>query len=237
MTECGMSPARFLSDSPEHTLFARIQATVANTPASTIGTRARIFAALAVASTLAAAVTLTASRIVYHRYAPGLGVPASSGSYLTIVLLLLVANMVAATLIATWRGLRGFGSGVMSLYVVSALVAPIYAALVIVSPAHADEAAAAGVAISPWGVRCAVISAIIGLVVLASFTLALRGSVPVASRLRGAAIGAAAGAWAGLGVFVFCPSDEFQHLLLGHVLPIVAFTLLGTVAIPRALRL
>jgi hypothetical protein len=76
----------------------------------------------------------------------------------------------------------------------------------------------------------------VGLLVLISFTAALRRPAPVASRLRGAALGAAAGAWAGLSVFIFCPATEHRHLLVGHVLPIAAFTLLGLAAIPRALR-
>jgi hypothetical protein len=73
--------------------------------------------------------------------------------------------------------------------------------------------------------------------VFATFTLALRHSVPVRSGLRGAAIGAAAGAWAGLSVFIFCPSDDLRHLFIAHILPIVAFTVLGMTVIPRALPL
>ena len=72
------------------------------------------------------------------------------------------------------------------------------------------------------------------LLVLVSFTAALRRSAPVASRLRGAALGAAAGAWAGLGVFLFCPATDHRHLLVGHVLPIAIFTLLGLAAVPRS---
>jgi hypothetical protein len=90
--------------------------------------------------------------------------------------------------------------------------------------------------LSPWGTRCLTVSAAVGLLVLLTFTAALRRSAPVASRLRGAAVGAAAGAWAGLSVFVFCPAIEYRHLLVGHVLPIAAITLVGLVAIPRALR-
>ena len=102
---------------------------------------------------------------------------------------------------------------------------------------HTDEAALADVAISHWGLRCLVISAIVSLLVLTTFTVALRRSIPTANGLRGAAIGAAAGAWAGLSVFVFCPSGDLLHLLVGHILPIVAFTLLGIVSIPRILRI
>jgi hypothetical protein len=101
---------------------------------------------------------------------------------------------------------------------------------------HAHDPGVLPVEISPWGLRCLVIATIVGMLVLASFGAALRRAVPVASRLRGAALGAAAGAWTGLAVFIFCPSDDFQHILVGHVLPIVAFTLLGAVASPRVLR-
>jgi hypothetical protein len=117
------------------------------------------------------------------------------------------------------------------------LVTPIYAALTLTSPlAPGEDATASFAALSPWGLRCLAIAATVGLLVLASFSAALRRSAPVASVLRGAALGSAAGAWAGLSVFVFCPASELGHLLVGHVLPIAAFTLLGLAAVPRALR-
>ena len=72
--------------------------------------------------------------------------------------------------------------------------------------------------------------------VLAIFAVTLRRAVAVASGLRGAALGAAAGAWGGLAVFAFCPSGELQHLLVGHVLPVALFTLLGGIGLARALR-
>ena len=194
--------------------------------------------ALAVAASLTAAAIGIASQIVYRRYAPpGLEVHVSSTAYLFIVLLLLVAQTCVATVVATWRGLRGFGSGVMSLYLVGSLVAPIYAALVMVNPVHTNDPAPLGVTLSQWGYRCLTLSTIVGLLVLASFAAALRRSVPVASGARAAAIGAAAGAWAGLSVFIFCPSGDLQHMFFGHVLPIVAFTLLGIITLPRILRL
>jgi len=115
-------------------------------------------------------------------------------------------------------------------------VAPTYAALVLLEPVHAGEPVLVPVPISPWGFRCAVVATTIATLVLAIFAAALRHSVPVASRLRGAALGAAAGAWAGLGLFVFCADSRLPHLLIGHVLPIVAFTLLGLFGLPRLLR-
>jgi hypothetical protein len=157
-------------------------------------------------------------------------------SQLLIVLLLLVGLTLAATLIAVGRGERGLGSGVVSLFLVTLFVTPIYAALTLGSALAAGEAATSLAGPSRWGPRCLSIAAAVGLVVLISLTAALRRSAPVASRLRGAALGAAAGAWAGLSVFIYCPATEYHHLLVGHVLPIAALTLLGLAAIPRALR-
>jgi hypothetical protein len=218
-------------------LSARIRTAIASTPASTIGTRTRVLAALAAASVWCAAVVVFASRVVYHRYAPGLVVSAAAAPYKVVVVLLLVTLTAVATLVAISRGRRGLGSGAMWLVLTSALVAPIYAALVIAGPAHAHDQASIAVTVYPWAPRCVALSAAAGLLVLGAFTLALRHSVPAGARLRGAAVGAAAGAWAGLGVFVFCPSDDLQHLLVGHVLPIVALTILGMTVVPRALRL
>ena len=125
----------------------------------------------------------------------------------------------------------------VALSLVAALVTPVYAVLTLADPLEVSRAAAASLAnLSPWGLRCLTVSAAVGLLVLLTFTAALRRSAPVASRLRGAAVGAAAGAWAGLSVFVFCPAVELRHLLVGHVLPIAVFTLVGLMAIPRALR-
>jgi hypothetical protein len=153
------------------------------------------------------------------------------------VLLLIVGLTLSATLIAVGRGERGLGSGVMSLFLVALLVTPIYAVLTLVHPLEASGATAASLAeLSPWGLRCLAIAVTVGLLVLVSFAAALRRSAPVASRLRGAALGAAAGAWAGLSVFIFCPATDHRHLLVGHVLPIVMFTLVGLAAVPRALR-
>ena len=221
---------------PPEALYRRIRAAVATTPASTISTRTRLVVALAAVPLLAAAVLLAASEIVYQRQAVGLEVGMQSRSQLLVVLSLLVGLTLVSTLVAVWRGRSGLGSGVVALAMVAGLVTPIYALLVLESPVHAHDPGLQLVEISPWGLRCLVIATIVGPFVLVTFTAALRRAVPVASRLRGAALGVAAGAWAGLTVFMFCPSSDFQHLLIGHVLPIAAFTLLGSIVAPRLLR-
>jgi hypothetical protein len=240
MTKSGIPSARFAFDEqPPDPLSALIRADVRNTAAPKAGARRRIAIGVSLAAIMAGAVVTLASQLIYHRYAGGLEVAVTSAPHLLQVLLVLVALTLVATVTAIWRGRSGLGSGAISLYLASALVAPIYAALVLVSPVHThiDEAALADVAISRWGLRCLVISAIVGLLVLTTFTVALRRSIPTANGLRGAAIGAAAGAWAGLSVFIFCPSGDLLHILIGHILPIVAFSLLGIVSIPRILRI
>ena len=237
MTDRGM-PSRFASEvAPPEELFLRVRSAVAATPAAKTTTRLRIVVAAAVVPVLTAAVLLGASHIVYHRPALRIhdGTPVTV--HLVVVLLLIVGLTLSATLVALGRGQRGLGSGAVALFLVAILVTPIYAVLTLVDPVEMSRTLDASLApLSPWGPRCLSISIAVGLLVLFSFTAALRRSAPAASRLRGAAVGAAAGAWAGLGVFVFCPAVEVHHLLVGHVLPIAVFTLIGLVGIPRALR-
>lgn len=230
---------RTLSDSAlarSEALFDRIHASVRATPASTVRTHAKLAVALAAAVVLTAAVLLVASEVVYGRQAVGLQVAAQSSGHLLTVLFMLGALTLVATSVALSRGGNGLGAGAAPLGLVASLVAPVYAWLVLESPVHAHDAVAPAVEISPWGLRCLVIGGIVGVFVLAAFGAALRRAVPSASLLRAAALGATAGAWAGLTVFLFCPSSELRHLLVGHVLPVVAFTLLGAALLPRVLR-
>lgn len=238
MKHSGIPCGRFVSEvRPPDALYARIRASIDSTRAPSFDQRLRIALALGIAAVLAAVVVLLASQSVNRAFASGLTLAVPSERYLVKVLLLLVALAFVATLIALRRGPRGLGSGAAALFSASALVAPLYAMLVLVNPVHTDALHPLDIPISPWGLRCLVISGIVGVLVLASFTAALRRSIPTAGGLRGAAVGTAAGAWAGLSVFVFCPSGDLPHMVIGHVLPIAAFTLLGVVALPRLLRI
>ena len=224
------------SEGPPDALYGRIRASIETTPASRMSTRTRVVLAMAAAPLVAVTVLLIASQVVYQRYAVGLEVGAQSTSQLGWVLFLLVGLTLGSTLVALWRSRSGLGSRVLPLALVAGLVGPIYALLVLENPVHAHDPGVVSVEISPWGVRCVLIATIVGMFVLASFAAALRRAVPAASRLRGAALGAATGAWTGLTVFLFCPSSDYQHLLVGHVRPIVAFTILGGTRGPRPLR-
>jgi len=79
---------------------------------------------------------------------------------------------------------------------------------------------------------------------LVAFAVVRRGSDPVAPRLTGAAIGAASGAWGALAIELHCGHASPAHIVLGHLLPVVALTLVGilvgdavvAVRVPRAPR-
>ena len=220
-------------------LYARVRSAVESTRAPTTRTRTRIIAAFAIVPALTTLIVLIASEWVYGKPAAGLAIDVASPGAVAIVLALLAGLALAATLFALSQGRGGLGIAATWLVSIAALVAPAYAALTVLQPLHsgaADNVALTGVLISPWGLRCIFIATVVSASTMAIFAVALRRAVAVATGLRGAALGAAAGAWGGLAVFVFCPSGELQHLLVGHVLPIVLFTALGGVALTKVLR-
>jgi hypothetical protein len=224
---------------PSERLYARVRNAVETTPAATTRTRTRIFIALAIVPLLTTSVVLTASEWVYGQPAAGLGIDVASPGAAVTILALLAGLALAATLSALSQGRGGLGIAATWLVSIAALVVPVYAALTVLRPLHsgaADDVAFTGVAISPWGWRCIFICTVVSASTLAIFAVTLRRAVAAARGVRGAALGAAAGAWGGLAVFAFCPSGQLQHLLVGHVLPIALFTVLGSVALTRALR-
>jgi len=195
-----------------------------------------VIAAVVAVVALTALVTSGASELVYGRLAPGLVVAPAEELRLVGTSLLLGVLTLGATLAALWRGHRGFGAGVTTLALTGLIVAAVYSALTLLRPLHLKDAQVANLTISPWGARCALIASIVGVGVIACFAAALRRAAPVATGVRGVAVGVAAGMWAGVAVFVFCPSGASQHLLVGHVLPLVALSGIGVVLVPRWLR-
>jgi len=230
-------PPRFASGlTPPERFHSQVRAALEREPAAATSMPVRLLLAAITAAVLTTACVLIASQIVYERPAVGLFGETRSTAYLSTVLILLLGLTFAATFVAMIRGRHGFGSNAVTLTQVSPLATPLYATLVLLSPVHAHDPIPPSVVISPWGIRCFALASITGILVLASFTVALRRSVPVGSKLRGATVGAAAGTWAGLSVFAFCPSGDPWHILLGHVLPLLVLSLSGVVAIPRMLR-
>ncbi|WP_437877048.1 NrsF family protein [Sorangium sp. So ce513] len=231
-------PPRFAATSaPPAALYANIRAAIDRTPASTVPVRARLIGAVAAIPGVITAVLVGTDRILDQsplRDDLGAGSPAR----LVVVLSSLLVFTLLTTLVALRRGRHGLGSGERQLNVAAGLVVPVYALSTLVLPLRSNDPAmlSAAAALHPWGLPCFVVAALVGLLVLVAFASALRWSVPVASGPRGAALGAAAGAWAGLSVFIHCPAFEPTHLVVGHLLPIVAFTALGVIAVPHVLR-
>jgi hypothetical protein len=77
------------------------------------------------------------------------------------------------------------------------------------------------------GFRCLWLSLVSVLAPLACYLLARRGTVLEYAPLRGAAAGAALGAAVWVLVDLNCPVAYAPHLLLGHVLPLLASTVVG----------
>lgn len=193
-------------------------------------------AALAIAGALTILIVALASELVYDRQTVGLRVGLDSTTRIIAASTQTLLLASAATLAALWRGRHGFGAPALALAMMAMLVAPLYALFAWMDPVHTANSGIGEILISPWGARCLMIAGLVGTIVLSAFTLALHRAVPVATRSRAAAIGACAGAWAGLAVFAFCPSGDQQHVFLGHVLPIAGLTALGALLLPRWLR-
>jgi hypothetical protein len=223
------------SQVPEH-LFSGLRARLAREPPAGLRAPGRRQAALIAGALLIAALVLVASMLVYQRPAVGLTFGIRSAPALLAVLCALIGLAGASTAVALHRGRSGLGASLGSLVAVAVLAAPVYAALTLADPVHIAGLRPAWVDISPWGFRCFCIACAVGAIVLVSFAIVLRRAAPAASGWRAAAVGAAAGAWAGLAVFVFCPSGDRQHLLVGHVLPVVALVAAGAIMLARRLR-
>jgi len=150
----------------------------------------------------------------------------------------LLVLSVAVTMLAVRSGRRGLGSSARVLLVAAGAAAPLYAAATLYDPVQStDPAACAAVArLSPTGMPCAAVAITVGALTLAAMVLALRRAVPVAPRLRGAALGASAGLWAGFSLVMHCPAHDWLHLVVGHVLPVAAFALIGALGVERLIR-
>ncbi len=114
---------------------------------------------------------------------------------------------------------------------------PALAVLAALAPTLALSISAVGMALYPdtWSgvlapqhhAMCMMFGLAMGAAPLAAMMFHLRGLDPVSPRARGAALGATAGAWAGAGAMLLCPHHTLAHVLLGHVLPVALFALLG----------
>lgn len=221
---------------PPDELSRHIRAAVQAQKASTLRSNVRAAAAIIIAGLTTAAVVGAASAFVYGRQAAGLLAGWESPSAMAFIAMALLVLLLASTFMALWRGRSGLGASTALLTAAGVAIAPLYALLTLNNPARDIVETVNSVRISTYGVRCLVIASIVGVIVLGCLASAMRAAAPAGTRIRSMALGSAAGAWAGLALFVFCPSGEPLHLIVGHVLPVAALTALGAVALPPLLR-
>jgi hypothetical protein len=87
------------------------------------------------------------------------------------------------------------------------------------------------------GWRCLALTLAMGGALLGAIAYVRRGTMPVLPALHGAAAGAAAGACAGVLVDAWCPLTDASHVLVGHVGPMIALSLVGAIAGKKILDL
>jgi len=96
--------------------------------------------------------------------------------------------------------------------------------------AFVGEPAAPG-ATSLAGLRCAASIAMFGLVPWLALVAAVARGVPLDARGAGAYVGAAAFLVGAAAVRLACPVDDGHHLVVWHVVPVVAWTAISSLAI------
>ena len=219
-----------LARPPAHVL-ERLRAQLAVEPPAPPTARGRKWLTLP----LAAIALLSLDVIVRHnsllradaRDALDVGIPG-------IVAALIVALL--TTLAASSRGKDGLGARVSVLRWSALAVGPLSSLPMLLLMSRGPQPALEQ-QLDPWGLPCFVIAAAMAAISLFVLIGELRNSVPVAAGWRSAALGSAAGAWAGLALLLHCPGAEAKHLAMGHLLPICLFPLLGLLFARRTLRL
>ncbi|WP_437899079.1 NrsF family protein [Sorangium sp. So ce124] len=231
-------PRRFESaPGPPDELHARLATAIAETPAPQWPLRHRL-ALVACALPCAVAITLLGRHALFGRPLLRGDLPSLPDEQLVLELALLGLLTIGTTAVAVRPGPAGFGSAARLLGATSLVIAPAFLVISLFFPLESanHEDILASARLHPFGLPCMVLAAIIGTVALAALSWALRHAVPVSARLRGAAVGAASGAWAGLALVIHCPASAPLHVLASHVAPIAVFTALGVLVVPAFLR-
>ncbi|WP_437289328.1 NrsF family protein [Sorangium sp. So ce406] len=231
-------PRRFESVArPPHELHARLVTAIAETPAPRTPIRNRLFL-VACALPCIVAATLLGLHALFGRPLLRSDLPSLPTGQLLLEFVLLGILTVGTTAVAVRPGSAGFGSGARLLGTTTLGATPAFLVIALLFPLRSvdPEAVVASTRLHPFGLPCMVKAAIIGTVALGAQSWALRHAVPVSARLRGAALGAASGAWAGLALIIHCPAAEQLHVLTSHVAPIAVFTVLGMLVAPSFVR-
>ncbi len=131
---------------------------------------------------------------------------------------------VAAASVAWWRGKSQVGRS-QTVLVAVALLVPIATYIWMVSW-HGRYAEP----FSRVGYRCLAMTLASGAPLLAAAIWLRQRTIAVHPVASGAALGAAAGAFGGISVDLWCPLTNSPHVLVGHVLPMVVLALAGMIA-------
>jgi hypothetical protein len=157
------------------------------------------------------------------------GRPATSGAWI-------LAGTVALALSSTWLVLRPFSRSMLSpsrgLLLGVAIGVPLLvgAWLMLWHGTYEDP-------FTRFGWRCFALTALTAPWPFATLAYASRRFEPRHPGTAGAALGAVAGAWAAVMVELWCPLAVHQHVLVGHVLPLVFLALAGSAIGHRMFRL
>jgi len=204
---------------PPEALRERVRANLAHAPTSGLSPRSRaLTSALVVIALIAGGLALIRPDLAQLPCVPLLSVTFGVG-------LLGVSTL----LVALAPGRRGLGASVTWLVALATLTAPLYAMVTLLAALGTRPEI-------PAVPGCFSMSLGFAAIALTGLTWALRRSVPAAPVARGALLGANAGAWAGLIIHLHCPCGDRLHILVGHVVPIAIFAVVGAVLTPRFLR-
>ena len=208
-------------------LRARILANAARTPAAEGGAFARRWAVVG----LAASLWLGALIATLGRRPDWLELPWSYGFGTVVAVSAAAAALTAG---ATTRG-RGMLGAPVRVLLALALGAPLVVTiwLLEVTTAGPSSLLQGGLRLAPV---CDAVSIAVALPVLGAFVWLRRGLVSPAPELVGGCAGAAAAAWAHVVVHAHCPFAAPEHILVGHVLPMLPMMLVGAFAGRRWLR-
>jgi hypothetical protein len=137
----------------------------------------------------------------------------------------ILAGTLALAVAATWLSLparRSMLSPARGLLLVVAIGVPLFLAawMALWHGTYADPFTRAG-----W--RCFVLTALTAPWPFAALARASRRVEPRHPGTAGAALGAAAGAWAAVMVELWCPLAVPEHVLVGHVLPLALLAMAG----------
>jgi hypothetical protein len=190
-------------------------------------TRARL--SLRNAAILAGAFAISGSIFAFVGLAP---LPAS---FLGLCALGWSVVAIVASTAALLKGKSMLGLPTHMLAIAALLTAPIVGAWVLAASDLGDVPKEMP---KPVGhVLCFVLGIVLSAAPFLAFVVVRMRSDPVHPRARGAAIGAAAGAWGGLLIELHCRFAHPLHAIVGHVLPIAALAAIGALLGRRAIGL